>query len=188
MSKWIGFYCQHFSSPDEAEAFVASVEGLPPKHPKYPAMIMMHQSQRLISLADDVDAIRPNQYALKLMFLIICAENIAKLFHKYTGVGESKKHVRIFFDKFTSNEDKGILESGFKRHDHSNLTIDEVASDLYAIRCDVVHEGKYWGFQFKSHGMPMLNLGPDVNVHITYEEFKAVIARNCINAINSFVM
>ena len=186
MSKWIDFYCPHFPSPNDAEAFVASVEGLSPGHPKYTAMIMMHQAQRLISLADDVDNIRPNQYALKLMFLIICAENIAKLFNKYNGEVESKKHVKMFFKEFTSDRDKALLESGFKRQNYLNLTLDEVASDLYAVRCDVVHEGKYWEFQFKSGDTPMLNLDPDVNVYISYEEFRAVIVRNCINAINSF--
>ena len=186
MSKWIDFYCPYFPTPKDAEAFVASVEGLPPEHPKYIAMIMMHQTQRLVSLADDVDDIRPNQYALKLMFLIICAENIAKLFHKYDGDMESKKHVKIFFQVFTSDSDRGLLESGFKRQNYSNLTLDEVALDLYTVRCDVVHEGKYWGFQFKSKDTPMLNLNPDVNVYMTYEDFRAVIVRNCIKAINSF--
>ena len=185
MSKWIDFYCPHFPSPKDAEVFVASVEGLSPGHPKYTEMIMMHQAQRLISLADDVDNIRPNQYGLKLMFLIICAENIAKLFHKYDGDGESKKYVRKFFEQFTSASDRRILESGFKRQNYLNLTIDEIALDLYTVRCDVVHEGKYWGFQF-SQDIPMGNCDPDVNVYISYEEFRAVIVRNCISAISSF--
>ena len=65
------------------------------------------------------------------------------------------------------------------------LTIDEIALDLYTVRCDVVHEGKYWGFQF-SQDIPMGNCDPDVNVYISYEEFRAVIVRNCISAISSF--
>ncbi len=186
MSKWTDFYCPQFPSPKDAQAFVASVEGLSPEHPKYIAMIMMHQAQRLISLADDIDNIRPHQYGLKLMFLIICAENIAKLFHKYNGDGESKKYVRKFFQEFTSEKDKATLENGFKRHNSRNLTIDEIASDLYTVRCDVVHEGKYWEFQFKSKETPMLNLDPDVNVYMSYEEFRAVVVRNCIGAIDSF--
>ena len=186
MNKWIDFYCTHFVTQKDAEEFVTLLEEIPAGHPKHTALIMMHQAQRLISLADDLDIIRPDQYSLKLMFLTICAENIAKLHHKFNGDGDSKKYVRKFFQEFTSENDKVTLRDGFKRHDFTNLTIDEIASDLYSVRCDVVHEGKYWEFQFQSQGTPMLNLDPDVNVYISYEDFRAIVVRNCIRAINSF--
>ena len=186
MSVWINFYRPFFENEELARNFVENIEGYQPDDSMYRALIMMHQAQRLISIADDIEQIRPNKYSLKLMFLIICTENIAKQFEKFDDDGRSKEFVKKFFNNFTSPSDKQLLQSSFKKLDYTNLTIDEISNILYTVRCDVVHEGKYWSFQFKHDGLPMLNLDPDVNVYISYEDFRNIIVRCCINAIKSF--
>jgi len=185
MDTWVNFYQPHFANADQSIEFVRNLESQKPGDKKYRAMIMMHQAQRLVSLADDIAKIRPGKYSLQIMFLIICAENISKHFEKFDEEGKSKYFVRKFFTSFTSDVDKRTLEFSFKKPDYSNSTIDEIAEYLYTVRCDVVHEGKYWGFQLKED-IPMMNIDPDVNAHISYSELRNIIIRNCITAIQQF--
>lgn len=63
------------------------------------------------------------------------------------------------------------------------LSFEKVVDLLYAVRCDVVHEGKYWGFSFQDGNIPMVNVEPDVNVFMTYLELRDIIVKGCINAI-----
>jgi hypothetical protein len=65
----------------------------------------------------------------------------------------------------------------------SPLGFEKVVDLLYAVRCDVVHEGKYWGFSFHDGSTPMLNVDPDVTVYLTFKELRDIIVKGCINAI-----
>ncbi len=185
-NKWLEFYKPFFADDDTAEAFVLMVENVSPENPRHAAKIMMHQTQRLISLADDVSSMRRNNETLQLLFLLICAENIAKLADDYNGESRSKPYVRNFFRWFLSPEEQTQLSTGIARHDYQPSTLDEAIDALYAVRCDVVHEGKYWGFHFRDGGGPVLHCEPDVTVSLTISEFRRMVVNGCIRAIQTY--
>ncbi|MBI5007864.1 MAG: hypothetical protein HZB95_12170 [Nitrosomonadales bacterium] len=187
IEKWIDFYEQSFPNREAATSFVEELEGITDRAiPRHRAKIMMHQAQRLISLSDDIIRVREGRESLQLLFVLICAESVAKLFHNFDDEGQSRAFVRRFFSEFVVGEDRTILENRFFTHDATALTLQAVADCLYSVRCDVVHEGQYWGFHFHDGDTPMLNTDPDVTVHITFTEFRAIIIRGCVRAIQAY--
>jgi len=186
LERWLPFYEPFFPSEADARVFIEPMEALRFGDPKHPAKIMMHQAQRLISLSDDLPTIRIGNESLRLLFLLICAENIAKLADGFKGEGSSKKYVRNFFSWFLSSEQQRDLCSALTRHDLTPLSMHEVVDTLYGVRCDVVHEGKYWGFHFNDGSTPMLNTEPDIIASLTLAEFRALVVKGCINAISRF--
>jgi hypothetical protein len=186
MSNWISFFKPHFVDPHAAEDFVNKCESLTPSDSNHEAKIMMHQTQRLVSISDDFPKLRPKRESLQLLFLMICAEHISKLHDGFTGEGQSKKFVRRFFNQFLSRQDKDRLGSTFIDYTTTPmvaLDLDKVIDLLYDLRCDVVHEGKYWAFSFHDGQIPMVNVDPDVNVYLTLIELKGMVVRGCIVAI-----
>lgn len=187
MEKWIEFYEPAFPSRAEAEAFVGELESInDPKTPRHRAKIMMHQAQRLVSLADDIVAIRKGKESLQLLFLLTCAENIAKLFHNFEEDGQSKAFVRRFFSEFVIGDDKSTLERSLFTYQGVALNVQEVTDALYSVRCDVVHEGRYWGFSFHDGNTPIFNSAPDVQAHITIEQFRSIVVRGCVRAVQAY--
>jgi hypothetical protein len=181
------FYKPFFSDLRTTEDFVNRCENLAPSDPNHAAKIMMHQTQRLVSISDDFPRIRPQRECLQLLFLIICIETISKIHDGFRGEGKSKKYVKLFFDKFLSQTDKDCLAATFVDNSSMPMTkigINEVIDLLYGIRCDVVHEGNYWGFSFFDGQTPMVNVDPNVNVYISLNELRDIIIMGCINAIN----
>ena len=65
------------------------------------------------------------------------------------------------------------------------MELHEVVDILYSVRCDVVHEGQYWDFNF-CNGTPVFNTNPDVIVSISLADFRAIVARACIIAIKDY--
>ena len=112
---------------------MAPLEALRLGDPSHPAKIMMHQAQRLISLSDDLPKIRRGNESLRLLFLIICAESIAKLADGFASEGSSKRYVRNFFRWFLLPEQQHYLCSAITRHDHTALSLQEIADVLYAV-------------------------------------------------------
>jgi hypothetical protein len=186
MNNWLSFFTSYFPDPHTAEEFVSRCESLTPTDANHKAKIMMHQTQRLVSIADDLPKLRPKRESLQLLFLMICAEHISKVHDGFTGEGQSRKYVRRFFNEFLSKTDKDKLGTSFI--DNSTLPMtalgfEKVVDLLYNVRCDVVHEGKYWGFSFHDGYTPMVNVEPDVNVYLTFLELRDIIVKGCINAI-----
>lgn len=187
MEKWIAFYEPSFPNREAATSFVEELEAINDSAiPRHRAKIMMHQAQRLISLADDIIQVREGRESLQLLFVLICAENIAKLFHNFDDEGRSKEFVRRFFSEFVTGKDRATLESRFFTHDVTPLNLQAIADCLYSVRCDVVHEGQYWGFHFHDGDTPILNTNPDITVHITFTEFRAIVVRGCVRAIQTY--
>ena len=149
-------------------------------------MLTMHQTQRLVSLADEVVKICSRD-SLRLLFLVICAENIAKLQDGYGLEGRSKFYTRKFFDQFLSTRDKNQLETGFVKEDRRGLDrllgLKVVVDHLYAVRCDVVHEGRYWEFFFSTDGSPHYSISSPVGTKIGYSQLRDLIVRASIAAM-----
>ena len=186
MDKWIDFFEEFLSSRKKAEDFVKECKALKPGDENHVAKIMMHQTQRLISIADDIPQIRRKRESLQLLFLMICAEHISKLHDDFKGEGYSKKYVRQFFDNFLSKSDKNELSKSFisiRVTPRQPLDLPKVVDLLYEVRCDVVHEGNYWGFHFHDGATSMINDNPDIEVLMQFSELRKIVVRGCINAV-----
>lgn len=193
MDKWVDFFERYFENRDDAKDFVIGCEA--PTEQR--TMLMMHQTQRLISLANDIDKIRPGRDSLRLLFLIICAEAVAKLYKNFQGEGKVKEHIYLFFEEFCTGEDKKKLNGAFNMYPNKrnrNFTREDAVTCLYKIRCAVVHNGKYWDFQFNK---PNLNTtasksnwpekGEVLFTTITYEEFRDIVVRCAINSMRKII-
>lgn len=186
VEKWLSFYRPYFESEREANHFVSELEHLDADHPSHSAKIMMHQVQRLVSLANDAPQIRPGNETLPLFFLLVCAEHIAKLHHKYQGEGQSRAYVRRFFEEFLIEEDEMLVRSGITSWEMRPLSLREAVDTFYTVRCDLVHEGRYWGFHFRNDGTSMLNGEPDVVVNLELRQLRDIVVRGSIRAIRTF--
>jgi predicted RNase H-like HicB family nuclease len=181
--KWLLFYGPMFASEEDARSFVGPLEKLGNGDPRHRAKIMMHQTQRLISLADDLPSIRPGHDSLRLLFLLICAEHIAKLFNDFTEDGKSRAYVQNFFKWFLSPEQQQHLCARMGR-DQKALSLEEAVDVLYKVRCEVVHEGENRGFFFAFEDDQILN--GTVKVSLPFAEFRFLIVMGCITAIQRY--
>jgi hypothetical protein len=184
--KWVAFYAPFFGGDTDARAFVTPLEALFLGDARHPAKIMMHQAQRLVSLSDDLPTIRKGNETLQLLFLLICAEHIAKLAHDFDREGLSRTYVRNFFRWFLSPEQQQQLSTAITKHDHDPLSLHQAVDALYHVRCDVVHEGKCWDSPFRVGEYPCLNCGPDVTVSLTLRELRQLVVMGCIRAIQIY--
>lgn len=185
METWVDFFAPFFPGRAAAEDWVGRCEAL--ALPKNAAKIIMHQTQRLISLADDLPTIRPHAESLQLLFLLVCAEHVAKLHDGFTGEGQSKAYVERFFESFVIGTDRQTLSSAFadlKDRLLRPLPFKEAVDLLYDIRCDVVHEGSCWGFAFHDGVTPMINVAPDVEARIGLPALRNMVVRGCIRAVS----
>lgn len=70
-------------------------------------------------------------------------------------------------------------------------SLDDLIAFLYDVRCDVVHEGTYWGFDFATSECPSVLTGihPDqvLRVKMQYEEFRDIVARGIIVATQQVI-
>jgi hypothetical protein len=179
MEKWFSFYIPYFSNETETRSFVERCEN---ESGATSAKLIMHQTQRLISLSNDVATLRPAQDGLQLLFLIICAENVAKLAHKFSGEGNSRPYVKMFFTEFLTDSDKNRIMDGFIGFNNARLTFETIIDKLYGIRCEVVHEGRYWGFSFSESGNPTLSASAPFMVCIRIQELRDIIVLGSIRA------
>ena len=145
----------------------------------------MHQTQRLISLADDIARIRPHEEALQLLILIMCTENIAKIYDSFQGDGQSRAYVKKFFNDFLTQNDQQTLGNGFTDNDDPQsrpIGFNRAVDILYDIRCDVVHEGNYTDFAFHDGRTTILNTDPNVTAHLRLKDLCRIIVQGCIKA------
>ena len=160
------------------------------------ALRILNQTQRLIYLADNADKLKRGRDALKLLFLIICAEAVAKLYEDYDGEYQSKEHVELFFLQLCESQDLKGLDGAIIKSDKLPTTVlssTEVVRFLYKIRCAVVHEGTYWEFQFRDSsklGIPLSHLKKTettVATIITYKGLRDIIIRGALRAIKLYL-
>jgi hypothetical protein len=112
---------------------------------KRTAKIMLHQAARMVWLADQVDRLARGRPALQIMFYMIAAEAVAKLGAGFEGEGESRKHVRLFFQRYLTASDRERVHHAVERASPLPRTTPYTVVDyLYDVRCDVVHRGQYF--------------------------------------------
>ena len=138
------FFRAAFTDPESAVRFVARVEQIDANESK--AKIVVHQTARMLWLADRIEEVARGRAALCIAFYLIAAEAVAKVVCGFTGEGKSRHHVRIFFREICSDLHRQRLERSFSTGPGAYLGFMEVVDLLYDVRCDVVHEGQYFNF------------------------------------------
>lgn len=149
------FYKPYFDSMQEVEKFIRNIFNFDWDDRKPRQMIF--QVQRFVTLANEIDKIRPARDGLRVLFLKCCMESLATL---------SKKENNVFSSEFASSfsdEGKNYILSNFSlsyflyelngvEHEESyDLTIDDFLWIIKKMRDMVVHDGNYWEMQIFSH-------------------------------------
>jgi hypothetical protein len=143
------FYAPAFLSRENAAQFVKTVESL---SGPAPAKIALHQGARMIWLADRMQEVARGRAALQILFCLIAAEAVAKIVFGFKGEGKSRQHVHLFFRQICSNEHRRALAEAFSFVTGGFLTREDAVNKLYDVRCDVVHEGRYFYFDLRDAG------------------------------------
>jgi len=124
---------------------------------------------------------------LRLLFLLIAAENVSKMHDDFEGEGKSRVYVRMFFDQFCSDDEKGAISAGIGEH-LKPRDLQSSVDALYNVRCDVVHEGMYYDFHFMTNETPILNsTDPTIAVSITIDEFRLIVIKSIFRAVKQKV-
>lgn len=155
-SQMADFYRGNFESEEDMIAFFVKVFKND-ENDKTPRQ-MMNQVQHLVSIANDMDKIRPGRDPLRIFFIKTCLEALCAL----SGMN-NKKDKLAFYEKFIgymSAEGKTYILDNFSLtgfddvymgHTYEashNLTIDDFFEIIKAVRDIVAHEGNYWEMQF----------------------------------------
>lgn len=195
------FWGPFFSAEEELNKFILEkldyTENLVPRR-------MLNSVQRLVTLADEIDIVRPGRRDLSIFFIVTCIESLYQYIPKH---GLKKQEMIIkFFECFTSETDKMLIEQNIKILSvneviwNGTITMEQFALLLTSIRNAVAHEGNYWSFSFKDEDdeeeyrvLNILNskLRKDdgykvisYEVGLTYIQFREICIRTFINFLN----
>ena len=152
------FYAPYFDTDEELTAFVSDAfdyeKGCLAKRQ------MLYQVQRFVSLANDIDKLRPGRDCLRMLFIKICLESLCSL------SGYTKKQKTLFYDIFVdcfSEEGKVYILDNFTLSSFDDevcghvyevsyeLTLGDFFELIKVTRDMVVHQGVYWEMQFFAH-------------------------------------
>jgi len=190
------FFKPYIGNERQTRDFINKFENISDE--KNNAWLMLNQTERLISLGEAIhDKVKPRDSIL-VLFLIICAEAVAKLYHNFQGEGGSLSYTKLFFTEFCEPEDLKILEGKLSTRkinsvEKKNLSADDIINYFYRIRCSVVHEGVYWEFDFKGsdkntiYGVPTYKNKEIIYAEIDYKTFRDIVIKGAIMAINRYV-
>lgn len=169
-SEWIDFYSEHLDCSELVNVINACMT-LDPSAPEFNARRMMLQCKRLVDISNAQQQATINNHALKLFFIIVLAENSAKFYYEFDGDGQSKKHVRKFFEEMMPEHHRGFLQKNITNPGQPPCL--RFAVDfLYSVRCDVAHEGMYYKFHFRDSSYPLMVDAGDkmASISLTYED------------------
>lgn len=119
------------------------------------AKVILHQTTRLVSLADWMDEAAPSRPALKIFLFVVLAEAIAKMAFAFSGEGQSRAYVHRFFEELCLPPDRERLGASFRRTDttpHGLLCTSEAVDVLYKVRNSAAHRGEYFLFNLLEPG------------------------------------
>ncbi|MBU2529805.1 MAG: hypothetical protein KKD35_02095 [Elusimicrobia bacterium] len=144
----------------------------------------------LVGIADSQELVVENRSGLKIFFMIVLAESIAKMADNYKEEGLSRKYAKDFFKNADTDDQKNLLEKFIYTKKDSSLNIDYIADFFYSIRCDLAHNGIFWRFFFNSDvhdatvSIKSANFG--LSVMLKYDDFKYFIVKTAIKFINEY--
>lgn len=151
-SQMSDFYRGNFESEEDMIAFFVKVFKND-ENDKTPRR-MMNQAQHLVSIANDMDKIRPGRDPLRIFFIKTCLEALCALF------GTKKTTFYESFPAYMSAEGKTYILDNFSLtgfddvcmgHTYEashELTLDDFFEIIKAVRDIIAHEGNYWEMQF----------------------------------------
>lgn len=149
------FYAPYFTAESELDDFTS--DAFDYENGSLSKRQMLYQVQRFVSLANDIDKLRPGRDCLRMLFIKICLESLCSL-SAYTGKQKSQ-----FYDKFIgcfSEQGKQYILSNFTLSGfedeycehvyeaHHDITLEDFFEIIKVTRDLVVHEGIYWEMQF----------------------------------------
>lgn len=138
------FYASVLGGLDAARTFYDSLSGSGVEA-KRTAKVILNQAARMVWLADRIQEVSRGRPALPITFFIIAAEAVAKLADGFEDEGQSRHYVRQFFSVFCTKEQRARAHRALERAAPLPPTSpDAIADYLYSIRCDVVHQGRYF--------------------------------------------
>lgn len=151
-SEMSDFYKGNFESEEDMIAFFVKVfkNDESEKTPRR----MMNQVQRLVSIANDIDKIRPGRDPLRIFFIKTCLEALCALsgtkkttFYESFPAHMSAEGRAYILDNFSLTGFDDVYMGHTYEASH-NLTIDDFFEIIKAVRDIVAHEGNYWEMQF----------------------------------------
>ncbi|AIQ37203.1 hypothetical protein R50345_22730 [Paenibacillus sp. FSL R5-0345] len=180
--KLLEFFSPYVSDKEEIAAFITQVLRL---RQNFIPRRMLNSIERLVTLADDTEIIRPGKHSLKIFYFVVCIETL------YSLVGSHLKKYEIiidFFNSYIPEPDKQLILKGFRRNlsdDKFNVyrqpeetyeehvarlkgpTVDStfntlVTMEIFArvineLRNCFAHEGDYWKFHFAESDHTVMN-------------------------------
>lgn len=171
------FYRQFFHSTEEMLDFFLAVfkANRADNRPRQ----MMNQICRFISLANDIEVIRPGRDPLRILFLRICLESLCALscekskgtfFKKFEKCisPEGQQYILNHFSLsyiepgYALDKQKQLLFNDCSRY---TLTIQDFFDMIRCVRNTVVHDGDYWSMQLFARDSESIWL-----VHMTTDE------------------
>ena len=208
------FYYPYFSNEESLDLFINHIFQFDwnDRKPRQ----MLFQVQRFVTLATEIDKIRPARDGLRMLFLKCCMESLAKLSDMKTTAfynsfatffsDEGKKHILGNFSLSFIER----LENGVEIEECFDLAVDDILSIIKAMRDMVVHDGNYWGLQFFACDddstwlthietkESLLSKSTYVNeskqlvtyyfkTTLKYESFKYYFVEACVNFINNYI-
>ncbi len=208
------FYFPFFSEKESLDSFINRIFQFDwdDRKPRQ----MLFQVQRFVTLATEIDKIRPARDGLRMLFLKCCMESLAKLSDMKTTAfynsfatcfsEDGKKHILDNFSlSFIEHSENGI-----EINESFDLSINDILSIIKAMRDMVVHEGNYWELQFFAYDddsswlthietkEPLLSKNTYANeskqlvtyhfeTTLQYEKFKHYFVEACIIFINNYI-
>lgn len=180
----LDFYKPFFESKKELDDFVNLAFDF--ENDNSSVRFMIHQVQRFVSLANDIEKIRPNRDSLKIFFIRICMESLCKI------SGSNKPAFFAEFEKYFSEEAKSYILSCFEftgidlpddisfnermkyyEYESHEFVFGDFLLVIKAVRDVVAHEGDYWSMQFFSYddeSIWVTSLTTDENIFQLYKK------------------
>ena len=174
-----------FKSLSAARAFVQRVEAGPNKK-----LVAMHQAARMVWLADKIDRVAQGRPALQVMFYLIAAEAVAKLYFDYEGERHSLRHVQRFFKEICGPLQQARLEAALRPINSAHpLPLEDAVDFFYNVRCDVAHRGLYYDLHLpdadEAHEYIDHCNGQPIVIKITLAELRQTILEGAVRASTS---
>ena len=152
------FYAPYFDTDEELTAFVS--DAFDYENGCLTKRQMLYQVQRFVTLANDIDKLRPGRDCLRMLFIKICLESLCSL----SGYTQKQKTLfyDVFIDCFSQEGTEYILDNfallsfgdefcGHVFEASHELNLGDFFELIKVSRDMVVHQGIYWEMQFFAH-------------------------------------
>lgn len=180
---------------DDIKELAAATEGLTDKTP----LRMLYDIHRFPQYADKIAEVPRSMDQIQMFFLVSLCEALYNLSNPGNTLG-SKKRVQAFFEAFIG-EDAEFFKYKFQRSlvdkeclgdKGCHLTLDELVTVLYDLRCSFTHEGVSTELHFSDgeydsmcHITHQNGKQTTYDLSATYEDFRAAFIRmglRCVRA------